>query len=76
MQVDSSNYVWIWVAVAVYVLVAIAHKKLGIGLSPYRLMQTMSVMPFERVSLHELFTESWLPPAPDRTGRRMLLFET
>ena len=76
MQVDCSNYVWIWVAVAVYVPVAIAHKELGIRLSPYRMNQTMSVMPFEQVSLHELFTESWLPPAPNRTGRRMLVFET
>ena len=76
MQVASSNYVWIWVAVAVYVLVAIAHKELGIELSAYRVIQNMSVMPFEQVSLYELLTESWLPPAPDRTGRRMLLFET
>ena len=66
----------IWVAVAVYVLVAIVRKELGIELSPYRMMQTMSVMPFEQVSLHELFTESWLPPAPDPMGAQMLLFET
>ena len=65
-----------WVAVAVYVLVAIVRKELGIKLSPYRMMQTMSVMPFEQVSLHEWFTESWLPPAPDPTGTQMLLFET
>ena len=75
-QVDCSNYVWIWVAVAVYVPVAIAHKELGIKLSPYRMKQTMSVMPFEQLSLHELLTESWLPPAPNPTGQRMLLFET
>ena len=47
VQVDSSNYVWTWVAVAVYVLVAIAHKELGIELSPYRVKQTTTVMPFE-----------------------------
>lgn len=66
----------IWVAVAVYVLVAIVRKELSIELSPYRMMQTLSVMPFEQVSLHELFTESWLPPTPDPTGQQMLLFET
>ena len=66
----------IWVAVAVYVLVTIVRKELGIELSPYRMMQTMSVMPFEQVSLHESFTESWLPPAPDPTEAQMLLFET
>ena len=67
----------IWVAVAVYVLVAIVRKRLGIELSPYRMMQTMSVMPFEQVPLHELLTESRLPSAPDPTGQLQLpLFES
>lgn len=66
----------IWVAVAVYVLVAIARKELCIDQSPCRMMQTMSVMPFEQVPLLELFTESRPPPVPDAEGSQMLLFET
>ncbi len=66
----------IWVAVAVYVLVAIVRKELGIELSPYRMMQTISVMPFEQVSLYELLTESVPPPGPDSTELQLLLFET
>ncbi len=41
----------IWIAVAVYALVAIIRKELDIELSPYRMMQTISVTPFEQVSL-------------------------
>ena len=66
----------IWVAVAVYVLVAIVRKELGIELSPYRMMQTIAVMPFEPVSLYELLTESVPPPGPDSTELQLLLFET
>ena len=66
----------IWVAVAVYVLVAIVRKELGIELSPYRMMQTISVMPFEQVSLYELLMESVPPPGPDSTELQLLLFET
>ena len=66
----------IWVAVAVYVLVAIVRKELGIELSPYRMMQTISVMPFEQVSLYELLTESVPPPGPDSMELQLLLFET
>ena len=64
----------IWIAVAVYVLVAIARKQLGIELSPYRMMQTISLIPFEQVSLHQLFTESPPPPGPDSTGQLLLPF--
>ena len=65
----------IWIAVAVYVLVAIIRKELGIELSPYRMMQTISVTPFEQVLLAQLFAESWPPPGPALTGQ-LLLFET
>ena len=65
----------IWIAVAVYVLVAIIRKELGIELSPYRMMQTISVTPFEQVLLAQLFAESWPPPGPALTGQ-LLPFET
>ena len=61
---------------SVYDLVAIVRKELGIELSPYCMMQTKSIMPFDQVSLHESLTGSWLPLPPDPTGRQVLLFET
>ena len=66
----------IWIAVAMYALVAIIRKELGIELSAYRMMQTISVMPFEQVPLYELFTDSLRPSAPDSTGLQLQLFET
>ena len=59
-----------------YALVAIIRKELGIELSAYRMMQTISVMPFEQVPLYELFTDSLRPSAPDSTGLQLQLFET
>ena len=65
----------IWIAVSVYVLVAIARKDLRIEMSPYRMIQTMSLTPFEQVHLYELFTGVAEPASPESTGQ-MLLFET
>ncbi len=65
----------IWIAVAVYALVAIVRKELGIELSPYRMMQTISVTPFEQVLLDQLFAESWPPPEAALTGQ-LLVFDS
>ena len=65
----------IWIAVTVYALVAIVRKELDIELSPYRMMQTISVTPFEQVLLYELFAESGGPAGPALTGQ-LPLFET
>ena len=65
----------IGVSVAVCVPVAIVRKALGIELSPTRMMQSTPVLLFEQVPLQELFTASWLPPAPD-AAPQMLLSES
>lgn len=45
----------IWVAVSVYVLVAIAKKKLKISHSPYEIIQYISLAPFEKRYLRDVF---------------------
>ena len=45
----------IWVAISVYVLVAIAKKKLKLTHSPYEIIQYISLAPFEKRSLREVF---------------------
>ena len=45
----------IWTAISVYVLVAIAKKKLKIDLTPYEILQYISLAPFEKTSLTEVF---------------------
>jgi hypothetical protein len=45
----------IWVAITVYVLVAIAKKKLKLTHSPYEILQYISLAPFEKRSITEVF---------------------
>ena len=50
----------IWVAISVYVIVAIAKKKLKIPNSLYEILQYISIAPFEKTSLTEIFlSENW-----------------
>jgi len=45
----------IWTAISVYVLVAIAKKKLNLEHSPYEILQYISLAPFEKTPLAEVF---------------------
>lgn len=48
----------IWIAVGVYVLAAIAKKELQLSQSLSTMMKILSVSPFEKVTLQQLFTET------------------
>jgi IS4 transposase len=45
----------IWIAISVYVLVLIARKRLKLTNSPYEILQYLSLAPFEKRALHEVF---------------------
>jgi len=45
----------IWIAISVYVLVLIARKKLQLTNSPYEIIQYISLAPFEKRSIHNVF---------------------
>lgn len=45
----------IWIAISVYVLVAIAKKKLKLEHSPYEILQYISLAPFEKTPIREVF---------------------
>lgn len=45
----------IWTAISVYVLVAIAKKKLKLEHSPYEILQYISLAPFEKTPLSQVF---------------------
>jgi len=45
----------IWIAISVYVLVAITKKKLRLEHSPYEILQYISLAPFEKTPLAEVF---------------------
>jgi hypothetical protein len=48
----------IWTAISVYVLVAIAKKKLDLEHSPYEILQYISLAPFEKTPLAEVFSNN------------------
>lgn len=56
-QNENAVRIQIWVAISVYVLVAIARKKLSIEHSLYELLQYVSLAPFEKRPLHEVFQD-------------------
>jgi hypothetical protein len=45
----------IWIAISVYVLVLIAKKKLNLTNSPYEIIQYVSLAPFEKRPIHNIF---------------------
>ena len=47
----------VWIAVAVYVLVAIVRKRLQLPLSLHSMLQILSVTPFEKIPLLQLFAD-------------------
>jgi Domain of unknown function (DUF4372)/Transposase DDE domain len=47
----------VWIAVTTYVLVAILKKRLNLDLSLHAMLQILSVTPFEKIPLFQLFSE-------------------
>jgi hypothetical protein len=47
----------VWIAVSVYVLVAILKKQLNLDLSLYTILQILSLTPFEKAPILQVFTE-------------------
>jgi len=56
-QNENAVRIQIWVAISVYVLVAIVKKRLSIDHSLYELLQYVSLAPFEKRPLHEVFKD-------------------
>jgi hypothetical protein len=63
----------IWIAVTTYLLVAIIHKQLGLPGNLHRTLQLLSVHPFEKMPLHELFTETEFNAPPTDNPNQLLL---
>jgi hypothetical protein len=48
----------VWIAVATYVLVAIVRKRLNLALSLHTMLQVLSMTPFEKIPLFQLFSDT------------------
>ncbi len=57
-QNENAVRTQIWIAISVYILVAIVRKKLRIKHSPYEILQYISVSPFEKRPLNEIFSDN------------------
>lgn len=65
----------IWIAIAVYLMVAILHKQLSLPGTLHRTLQLLSVHPFEKAPLHELFTETEFKITPAIISNQLLLLD-
>ena len=48
----------IWTAISAYVLIAILKKRLEIDMELYKILQIVSINPFQKVLLYELLTDA------------------
>jgi transposase len=65
----------VWIAVCVYVLVAILKKQLNLPESLHKILQVLSVNPFEKVTLHELLTQDESQINNYKDQNQLMLFD-
>ena len=63
----------VWIAVATYVLVAIVRKRLNLPLSLHAMLQILSVTPFEKIPLLQLFSDTATRATTHRTDNQLIL---
>jgi Domain of unknown function (DUF4372)/Transposase DDE domain len=63
----------VWIAVATYVLVAIVRKRLKLDLSLHAMLQVLSVTPFEKIPLIQLFSDIEKDPNKTRDPNQLKL---
>jgi hypothetical protein len=63
----------VWIAVATYVLVAIVRKRLKLELSLHTMLQVLSVTPFEKIPLIQLFSDIEEDPKMTREANQLIL---
>ena len=64
----------IWIAISVYVLVAIVKKELKIELSLAEILQILSIVLFEKVSITQVLTKNVLQNENSQFHKQLLLF--
>jgi hypothetical protein len=65
----------IWIAVCIYVLVAILKKQLNLPESLHKILQVLSVNPFEKVTLQELLTQDESQANNYTNQNQLMLFD-
>ena len=65
----------IWIAISVYVLIAIIRKRLTLETSLYTILQILSLTPFEKVPIYQLFSSTDLAPTITNDPNQLNLFD-
>lgn len=63
----------VWIAVATYVLVAIVKKRLQLNLSLHAMLQILSVTPFEKIPLIQLFSDAAIDQEAGSSHNQLIL---
>jgi hypothetical protein len=63
----------VWIAVATYVLVAIVRKRLNLQLSLHAMLQILSVTPFEKTPLFQLFSQAAADEQNSQADNQLIL---
>lgn len=73
-QNENAVKIQIWIAISTYVLIAIAKKKLKIKHSLYEILQYVSLAPFEKTPLKEIFSEENFQQMQDQKSNQLKIF--
>jgi hypothetical protein len=65
----------IWIALIVYLLVLILRKQLGLKASPYRILQILSMTPFEKAPILQVLQGVDSASSPDPPANQLTLFD-
>lgn len=65
----------IWIAISVYLLVALARERLGIGRDLYKILQILSVHPFERTPIAQVLSADACTPQSYDIHNQLQLFD-
>lgn len=73
---ENAVKIQIWIAISVYVLVAIVKKRLQLEQSLYTILQTLSVIPFEKTAISRVFLEGTPNTVHTPSPKQLLLFDS
>lgn len=73
-QNENAVRIQIWIAISTYVLVAIAKKKLKIKHTLYEILQYISIAPFEKTPLYEIFSEEVFMEMQNKNDNQLKIF--
>ena len=74
-QTENAVKTQIWIAIATYTLVAIAKKKFNLKQSLYEILQVVSIHPFSKTPIQELFQTPINQDFKERLANQLNIFE-